>query len=209
MIRPPGFRGAAFGTAADGDGRSDPTARRRLSEVLGLPEDWAYLHQVHGRRVYPASRPGLQGDGDALYTTTVRLPLAVGTADCLPVVIEAEGGVGLAHAGWRGAAAGVVAALRSAMETAGLVPLRAAVGPGIGPCCFAVGPEVAAALAHYRSATRGGEPSIDLAAAAAAALEGLEVWRSGECTCCGVGFHSYRRDRTRRRQVAVAWLPGD
>jgi YfiH family protein len=209
MIRPPGFRGAAFGAAADGDGRSDLAARRRIARELDLPEEWAYLHQVHGRRVHLASHPGLQGNGDALFTTTPRLPLAVGTADCLPVVIEASGGVGLAHAGWRGAAAGVVGALRSAMEAAGLVPHRAAVGPGIGPCCFAVGPDVAAALPGHRSITRAGGESVDLPGAVAAALDGLEVWRSEECTCCGAGFHSYRRDGTRQRQVAVAWLPGD
>jgi copper oxidase (laccase) domain-containing protein len=66
---------------------------------------------------------------------------------------------------------------------------------------------VTAALAGFRSTTREGADSIDLAAAAAAALAGLPVWRSAECTCCGRGFHSYRRDRTRRRQVALAWLP--
>ncbi len=156
MIRPPGFRGAAFGAAADGDGRSDAAARRRISRSLGLSEAWAYLHQVHGRRVWRASGPGLQGDGDALFTTTPGLPLAVGTADCLPVVLEAADGVGLAHVGWRGAVAGVVAALRGAMEAEGLAPLRAAVGPGIGPCCFAVGPEVAAALPGFEAVARTG-----------------------------------------------------
>jgi len=93
MNRPPGFRGVAFGAAADGDGRSDTTARRRISRSLGLSDAWAYLHQVHGRRVWRASGPGLQGDGDALFTTTPGLPLAVGTADCLPVVLEAGDGV--------------------------------------------------------------------------------------------------------------------
>jgi len=207
MIRPPGFRGAAFGAAADGDGRFDEAARRCISRSLGLPEEWACVHQVHGRRVWRASRPGLQGDGDALFTTIPGLPLAVGTADCLPVVVEAAGGVGLAHAGWRGAAAGVVAALRDAMEAEGLAPQRAAVGPGIGPCCFTVGPEVAAVLPGFATVARTGAASVDLPAAVAAALEGLEVWRSPECTCCGRGYHSYRRDGTRRRQVAVAWLP--
>ncbi len=207
MKRPPGFRGVAFGAAADGDGRSDAAARRRISRSLGLPDAWAYLHQVHGRRVWRASVPGLQGDGDALFTTTPGLPLAVGTADCLPVVIEAADGVGLAHVGWRGAVAGVVAALRGAMEAEGLAPLQAAVGPGIGPCCFTVGREVAAALPGFEAVARTGALSVDLPAAVAAALEGLEVWRSAECTCCGRGYHSYRRDGTRRRQVAVAWLP--
>lgn len=207
MIRPPGFRGAAFGTAADGDGRSDEAARHRISRALGLSGDWAYLHQVHGRRVRRARGPGPQGNGDALFTTVAGLPLAVGTADCLPVVIEAAEGVGLAHAGWRGAAAGVVEALRRAMEAEGLVAQQAAVGPGIGPCCFSVGPEVGVALPRFRAATRAGEESVDLPAAVADALAGLAVWRWDGCTCCGPGFHSYRRDGTRQRQVALAWLP--
>jgi len=206
MIRPPGFRGAAFGTAADGDGRHDPEARQRISEALGVPADWAYLHQVHGSRVREATSPGLQGDGDALFTAALRLPLAVGTADCVPVILEGPGGTGLAHMGWRGAAAGVVAALRAAMEAAGAAPVRAAVGPGIGPCCYEVGAEVLAALSAFQARTRRGTASVDLSAAAASGLAGLEVWKAGLCTCCGSGFHSYRRDATRRRQVAVAWL---
>ncbi len=206
MIRPPGFRGAAFGTAADGDGRHDVAARRRISRELGIPDAWAFVHQVHGSRVWAAAGPGLQGDGDALFTTMPGVPLAIGTADCLPVVLEAPGGVGLAHVGWRGAVAGVVPALRAAMAAAGLAPERAAIGPGIGPCCYEVGPEVLGPLAAFRARTRLGRDAVDLAAAAAAGLQGLEVWQSGACTCCGPGFHSYRRDAGRERQVAVAWL---
>lgn len=205
MIRPPGFRGVAFGTAADGDGRHDPEARRRISRELGVPAEWAFLHQVHGTRVLEAGSSGLQGDGDALFTSVPGLPLVVGTADCIPVIIEGAGGVGLAHMGWRGAAAGVVAALRSAMEAAGMAPARAGIGPGIGPCCYEVGAEVLAALPAFQARTSRGTAAIDLAAAAAAGLAGLEVWHAGVCTCCGTGFHSYRRDATRRRQVAVAW----
>jgi copper oxidase (laccase) domain-containing protein len=79
MIRPPGFRGAAFGTAADGDGRSDETARDRISRVLDLSGEWAYSQQVHGRRVRRAVGPGRQGEADALFTTVPGLPLEVGT----------------------------------------------------------------------------------------------------------------------------------
>jgi hypothetical protein len=207
MIRPPGFLGAAFGTAADGDGRHDSRARQTMARRLGVPAEWAYLHQVHGSRVVRARFPGLQGDGDALFTTVAGLPLAVGVADCVPVVIEGPGGVGLAHMGWRGAAAGVVPALRAAMEAAGLAPVRAAIGPGIGPCCYEVGPEVLRALEAFRATTRRGTAGVDLAAAAAAGLGGLDVWRAAACTSCGAGFHSFRRDGTMERQVAVAWLP--
>jgi hypothetical protein len=87
-----------------------------------------------------------------------------------------------------------------------VVPVRAAVGPGIGPCCYEVGTEVLAALPAFRARTDRGTASVDLSAAAASGLAGLEVWHAGICTCCGTGFHSYRRDGTRRRQVAVAWL---
>jgi YfiH family protein len=205
MIRPPGFDGVAFGTAADGDGRTDEESRRRISASLGIPEAWAVVHQVHGRRVYRVFTPGLQGDGDALFTTVPRLPLAVGTADCLPVAVEADGAVGLAHVGWRGAVAGVVTALLRAMADCGLRPWRAAIGPGIGPCCFEVGPEVANALAPFRRRSRRDAESVDLGAAVAAQLDGVTLWKAPQCTCCGEGFHSYRRDGTRRRQVAVAW----
>lgn len=206
MIRPPGLRGVAFGSAADGDGRLDSEARRRISATLGIPPDWAYLRQVHGSRVRRAAEPGLQGDGDALFTTCPGLPLAIGTADCYPVALEGPGAIGLAHMGWRGAAAGVVGVLRAAMEAAGAAPERAAVGPGIGPCCYQVGAEVLAELGDYRAFTRRGAEAVDLAAAAVAALEGLEVWRADTCTCCGNGYRSFRRDGTRLRQVAVAWL---
>jgi hypothetical protein len=93
------------------------------------------------------------------------------------------------------------------MEAAGAAPERAAVGPGIGPCCFEVGPDVLARLPGFRTRTRRGTEAVDLPAAAAVGLEGLEVWRAEACTCCRSDLHSYRRDGTRQRQVAVAWVP--
>jgi copper oxidase (laccase) domain-containing protein len=68
-----------------------------------------------------------------------------------------------------------------------------------------VGPEVLEQLGAFRARTRRGTAGVDLPAAAAADLDGVEVWQSGVCTCCGIGFHSYRRDGGRERQVAVAW----
>ena len=148
----------------------------------------------------------MAGEADGMFTTTPMLPLAVGTADCLPVVIEGEGGVGIAHAGWRGAAAGVIAALRDALAAAGVSARRAAIGPGIGPCCFEVGPEVVTAFPKWVSWTRWGSVSVDLPSAVESALEGMEVWRASVCTYCGSGFRSQRRDATSDRQVTLAWL---
>ena len=205
MILPPGFRGAAFGTAGDGDGRADPVARAAISAGLGIPADWAFLRQVHGVGVLQASAPGSLGEGDAVFSTVPMLPMVVATADCLPVILEAEGAAGIAHAGWRGAAAGVVEALREAMAAAGKAPRRAAIGPGIGPCCFEVGPEVVDRFGGFEAETTWGTPSVDLAAAVASRLDGLAVWRAEACTHCGVGFRSFRKDGTALRQVGVAW----
>jgi len=208
MIRPPGFRGAVFGDASDGDARRDPEARARLAAALGISEHWAWLRQVHGAEVVAVTDPGDQGDGDAAYTTVPGLPLAVSTADCFPVVLEGDRVVGVAHAGWRGVVAGVVSALRRAMEGAGVTPARAAIGPGIGPCCFEVGPEVGGRFPATGAWTEWGTPSVDLAATIAGELEGLEIWMSPDCTMGNTRYHSHRRDGTPRRQVTVAWLPG-
>lgn len=208
MIRPPGFRGAAFGDGSDGDGRSEPGSRAAISTSLGIPTDWAWLRQVHGCGVVRVSRSGPQGDADAAFTTQAGLPLAVATADCYPVILEADGAVGIAHSGWRGTVAGVVAALREAMAAAGFDPERAAIGPGIGPCCFEVGAEVAAQFPEHSGLTSWGTLSVDLRDAIRAALAGVDVWDAGVCTMSDDGYHSYRRDRAIERQVAVAWLPG-
>jgi YfiH family protein len=208
MIRPPGLSGAAFGDAALGNGRDDPDARSRISALLGIPEAWARLRQVHGASVLRAGHAGDLGEGDAAFTEVADLPLVVATADCLPVVLEGRGGVGIAHAGWRGVVAGVVPALRNAMAAAGIPAGRAAIGPGIGPCCFEVNGDVAAKFAPHRVMTTSwGTTSVHLAGAIRDQLSGLEVWAADECTMCDPAYRSYRRDRTEERQVGVAWLP--
>jgi hypothetical protein len=207
MIRPDGFRGAAFGDASDGDARSDPSARRRMSDRLGIPADWAWLRQVHGADVVRVLEAGAQGPGDAAYTSVPGLPIAVSTADCYPLIVESSGAVGIAHAGWRGAATGVVEALLRGMAAAGHVPARAAIGPGIGACCFEVGPDVGERFRGHEATTDWGTTSVDLSAVVRAALGDLEVWASGICTMSNEAYHSHRRDATPQRQVAVAWLP--
>jgi purine-nucleoside/S-methyl-5'-thioadenosine phosphorylase / adenosine deaminase len=208
MIRPPGFAGAIFGTADAGDPRSDERARRRFEAVIGSPRRWAWANQVHGSTVLIPDRPGQAGDADALLTDDRGIVLLVATADCVPVVIEGERSTAMIHAGWRGMAQGVVAAGVEAMRDAGDRPLRAAIGPSIGPCCYEVGPEVLDALAPCHAVTTWGTPSVDLWAAAAAQLDGLELWRAEVCTFTNQEYLSYRRDGTTRRQVSVTWLPG-
>lgn len=208
MIRPPGFAGAAFGTAARGDLRSDLVRRAEVAAELGITPDWAYVHQVHGAHVARAVRSGHLGDGDAIVTTQPGLPIMVATADCVPVVVEAAGAVAIVHAGWRGAVAGIIPAVLAHLAEAGTEPRRAAIGPAIGPCCYEVGEEVSDRFDGFVGRTTWGSPSVDIPGYLAAQLDGIELWRSPECTYTSDRLHSWRRDHTRSRQVTVAWLPG-
>jgi len=207
MIRPPGFTGAVFGTAAWGDLRSDRPGRESAAAELGIPSGWAYLEQVHGAVVLEAVRSGLVGKGDAMVALSPRLPIVVATADCVPVVVGAEGAVAVVHAGWRGAVAGVLPATLAALRDAGRRPLRAAIGPAIGPCCYEVGPEVAAEFPGFVGETTWGAQSVDLPGFLESQLGEIEVWNGRECTYTSSRMNSWRRDKTEQRQVTVAWLP--
>ena len=210
MISPPGFSGAVFGEAGDGDPRHQPEARLLFIDELGLPDHWSWANQVHGSKVLTVDAPGGAGDGDALLTDASDLALVVATADCVPVIIEGEHTTAVVHAGWRGMAAGVVEAGVARMVAAHDRPLRAAIGPSIGPCCYEVGPEVVAVMEPHEAKTSWGARSVDLWSAAEAQLGDVdEVWRADVCTFTDHRFLSYRRDRTDLRQVAVAWLPKD
>jgi hypothetical protein len=209
MIRPPRFAGAAFGTAATGDLRKDVAARARTASELGIPTEWAYLNQVHGATVHEATHPGLLGEGDAIVVYSPGIPIMVATADCVPVILEAEGAAGVVHAGWRGASGGVLDVAIDTMARAGHHPIRAAIGPAIGPCCYEVGEEVAAEFPGFVTQTTWGATSVDIRAFLAARMEDFEeVWQSEECTYTSPRMSSWRRDSTTQRQVTVAWLPG-
>jgi YfiH family protein len=206
MIRPSGFAGAAFGTIATGDLRVDRVRRRYVAQELGIPADWAFVKQIHSAVVVEATRSGNLGEADAI-VTAARIPIAVATADCVPIIIEAAAAVAVVHAGWRGAAAGVVPATLAFMQASGHAPLRAAIGPAIGPCCYEVGAEVSARFPGFVRETTWGSSSVDIPGYVADQLAGLEVWRSADCTFTSEGLNSWRSDRTKQRQVAVAWLP--
>ena len=206
MIRSEAIPGLVYGEVSDGDARSDPAAREHLSSALGIPSSWATISQVHGAAVVVARRPGPQGDADAVLTDVPGLPIAIGTADCVPVAIAGDRTIALAHAGWRGVAAGVVPAALRAMEAIGDVPRCASVGPHIGPCCYEVGVEVVDAIGGHGATTRGGGLSVDLTEAILHQLGELPTEVIDPCTLDDGRFASYRRNGTPRRQVTVAWL---
>ena len=206
MIRPLRRPGVAFTLEADGD-QKDPTKRGIVSQKLGISSDWATVRQVHGTRVVEVAGPGhIEGGADGLFTRTVGLPVAVMAADCAGVVVGGDGGVGVAHAGWRGVAAGVVTSLLGTMRSGGVAPTWAAVGPFIGPCCFEVGPDVSRRFLSQRATSGRGRLSVDLGGALAEQLGDVPTWWSERCTVHQPGCFSHRRDRALKRMAAIGWV---
>jgi YfiH family protein len=183
--------------------------------------------QVHGSIIATLSdepRRRLAGAAcvgrcDGLMTAEQGLALAVWTADCVPVLLAGGGVVGAVHAGWRGAAGGIVAAAvrRAWVEFGvGAAALRAFIGPAVGPCHYQVGDDVRAALAATAVEPRRWQVGdrVDLRAFAAAQLHdcGLTAERIelvGGCTACDPRLASFRRDGDRAgRQVSMVLKVG-
>jgi YfiH family protein len=174
--------------------------RRRLGEVVGHPwPRFCYGRQVHGNTVRRATeppssaRPYTQEDGQA--TALEDAAAIVFVADCLPVLLAAQGAVAALHCGWRPLAGGIIAeGIRALREVGGTGPITAAIGPGARGCCYEVGEEVHAHFAAYDA--RRGERNLDLAAVARAQLtEADELLDAGICTICDERFFSHRRDK--------------
>lgn len=204
--------------------------RRRLAAALGFePERIPIGLQVHGAELAfhsapqqpsPFARPGSEiPEVDGHVVARPGLAPLVFVADCLPVALSGPGGVAMLHCGWRGLAAGLVAAGAEAVGAT-----AAAIGPGIGPCCYEVGPEVLNAFAPLgEGLTAAGGPKsrarvdisahrrLDLPEVARRLLREAGVERiesAGLCTSCEPGlFFSHRRDAGRTgRQAGLVWI---
>jgi YfiH family protein len=185
----------------------------------------AYARQVHGAdaaRAGPAG--GFAGTADVLVTREPGVPLAIFTADCLPITLyDAVAGVlAVAHAGWRGTVRGAAPAAVRALEHAGgrARDTVATIGPSIGPCCYEVDAPV---VAEFDAASLGPRDRwltrvapdrwmLDLWSANEDLLDAAGVERSRIdnprlCTACNPGLlYSYRK-RVLGRLATVAALP--
>lgn len=184
--------------------------RRRVAALAGAePPHVCAVRQVHGGEVlvedehpqstWSADAPAMR-EADAI-ASRARLPMAVTVADCFPVVISGSERLAVVHAGWRSVAAGI---LERALALVG-DRFDAAIGPGIGPCCFAVGEDVASEF----SAELRRDGFLDLRADVSRRLrEGgaVAVSCSDRCTSCDPDLFSYRRDAgATGRQCVLAW----
>jgi YfiH family protein len=217
-----GFSGGAFESLNLGllTGDDRPTVirnRRRLADVAEVePEKVAMGWQVHGTDIKEWDGPDadqafldprgghLKVDGHI--TRQRGLAPLVLVADCLPVALAGNGALAMLHCGWRGLAGGLIARAAERMHAEG-----AAVGPGIGSCCYEVGDEVLEAFAAYDGVADGRMLNLRAVAEAQLRAAGIErIEHVDLCTSCNSElFFSHRRDNgVTGRQGAIAWLTG-
>lgn len=198
----------------------DAVLKNRMRLRSMLPNEPAWLTQVHGTTVLDAYQVVDAPQADASIATRSGVVCVVQTADCLPVLFCDTAGrvVGAAHAGWRGLAGGVLENTVARMRNAGASEVLAWMGPAIGPQCFEVGEDVFEAFvtrdAHMASAFRAsdkqGKYLADIYALAKATLAKVgvaNVFGGGFCTFTEESrFYSYRRNRVTGRMASLIWL---
>jgi YfiH family protein len=217
------------GLGSDDDPALIAENRRRAAEAILPGAALTGLYQVHGSRcviVDAASDLAARPEADALATRTPGLLLGILTADCVPVLFAdtTAGVVGAAHAGWKGAIAGVTDATLDAMESLGAD--RAHIVAAIGPCIGRASYEVEEAFVQrfaaddpanerFFAAGQPGHAMFDIAAYVAARLAAAGVARvaiGGQDTYAEeADYFSYRRachrqDNGYGRQISVIGL---
>jgi YfiH family protein len=205
------FRSLNLGILTDDEAARVLRNRELLVRAVGRsPETILMGRQVHGTTVETRDEAdGVVREADAQLTHAAELTPLVLVADCVPVVLTGAGAVAAVHCGWRGVAAGILERAAAALGAT-----SAALGPGIGACCYEVGDEVLDAF-RTRGHDLGEMPPghLDLPRAIRAELERLDlpagrISDSGLCTSCNADlFFSHRRDGgVTGRQAGLAWL---
>ena len=203
-----------------GEGKADLEIGGQRDGTITAEELLAYLRarvpqmtmnrQTHSSTVNRAHAGRFGEPGDGLWTDERDVPMLKLTADCVPIALAradgSEPALALLHAGWRGLSEGVV---RAGVDALGRGKLAAIVGPAIGPCCYEVGPEVAARF----DADLSRRTHLDLWEASERALRaaGVEtVERIDLCTRCNADlFFSHRRSGARRgAQGVIGYVTG-
>jgi YfiH family protein len=185
-----------------------------------------WLQQVHGTEVFHLNSD-IQNtipEADAIYTQVPDVICGIHTADCLPVFFSDQQGreIALAHAGWRGLAAGV---LENTLDKFKAKREQIVVwfGPAIGPCHFEVGEEVRALFLQesdpelnksissaFKPRGKPGKWRADLYKLAQARLHSagvVNISGGSLCTYCDpANFYSYRRDKDAGRLSSLIWL---
>jgi len=222
MSKPP-FHSFNLGHGIDDDENAVASNMERLIRTVPLPCSPHQSMQVHGTGHLLCHGNGIthETEADILIATEAGCPVAVRTADCLPVLLAdpVNGIVAAVHAGWRGTASRIVVRAVELMLANGACTdsIRASLGPCIGPCCFEIGEDTATMLAASAQGAdmairRDTRPHADLTA-----INSMQLLEAGvtanrienlhQCTACRTDrFYSYRREhgKTGRHLAVVA-----
>lgn len=190
--------------------------RKNLFQTLNLPKEPAWLHQTHSTRCVVVEDE-IERDADAAITRSPNTPLAILTADCLPILLcHLEGSeIAAIHAGWRGLVNGIVenTLQRLHAQTSDLI---AWIGPAICQSCYAVGDEMYDTYVDRYPPTAslfkniGGQRHANLPKMAEYILKAqgvYQVFQSGKCSYESQNeFYSYRRDGQTGRMATLIWF---
>ena len=211
---------ASFNLAAHTDDDPDAVQKNRwlLRENFGLPDEPAWLQQVHGSGIVNAADGVIGAEADGSWSCVSGKVCVVMTADCLPVLFCDRRGtrVAAAHAGWRGLHAGVITEAVRVLES-DPAELMVWLGPAIGPQAFEVGEEVVRAFVDKNGRNSAAFRQTDerhwlgdlyQLARTELSLLGIEgVFGGQECTFSDPQrFYSYRRDGATGRMASLIWL---
>ena len=212
----------AWTNTNDGDFHIDSPRRglaERRAEVMA--GRWAVVRQVHGSAVVDASAALLADvpvEADGIVTAAIDQPISVQGADCAPIAfITASGPIGVAHAGWRGLASGIVQSVTERLAQQGGMVESAVIGPVICTDCYEFGANdldaVAAELGdQVRATTADGSPALDMRAGLIAAFDAVDVTNvsfvAGCPSCDNTGF-SHRARSEKERHCLVARLTSE
>jgi len=184
--------------------------RTRLARAAGMAPDAIVMgRQVHGADLHEWDGPeeGEPPRVDGHVTAERGLALLVLVADCYPVALSDGSRAAMLHCGWRPLAAGLIEKAVARFDA----PPAAAVGPGIGGCCYEVGPEVAERFADVEGALDGRLLDLRRVIGARLAAAGVsEVQQLDRCTSCEPELYfSHRRDKgVTGRQGGLCVLTG-
>jgi YfiH family protein len=192
-----------FGFIKERDAKSEiQQIETELKQKFALETLWR-PHQVHSDTIFVDG----DGEGDGIIITKPSIAL-IRTADCVPVVLfdETADIAGVFHSGWRGTELKIVSKGLKMMRELGCRNISAVIFPAIGFCCFEIGEELLERFADAGIPTekRGEKYYADLKTAIKNELKdgGIrDISDRSECTFCGEGYFSYRRDKTEKRHA--------
>lgn len=218
------YAGLNLATHVNDDPAKVMENRRRLRAAISLDTEPLWLDQHHGTQVFLADESTAVTAPPRADAAVCRVPgrvLALLTADCLPVLLAAadQRVIGVAHAGWRGLASGVLENTVKAMG-ASVNGIHAWLGPAIGRKHFEVGSDVYDAFVSADAGAKAcfvahnnGKWLADLAGLASRRLERIGVTNieyAGRCTFSEPeNFYSYRRDGECGRMASLLWMVAD